>query len=215
MTISGSPRAPSKRVAPRVVYDGPGLSGVTTTLCALGWGDFRDWLPDAPGTDHSVRTLDLDGVSLVVDKANASSLYRPYLDPRHPEGGAPTTEYGLSRRDSLERLDGVVFVADSQRARSKHNEARLDRLLADLRYVGRVPSQLPLVVQLNKRDLDGVRPPEHPGALLSVEELRAALPWPGPVRYVPSSAVRGWGVREALCAVLELLALGPRGVGGG
>jgi hypothetical protein len=177
----------------RILYEGPVLSGRTTTLTVLGWGDFRYWAPDAPDIDRAVRTVEYGTRRLVVDFGGGRVLYRTPLDPRRK--GVPDTPYGLTRQDSLWRLDAIVFVADSQAERMEANLERLELLALDLGFVGRDPSRIPLVFQLNKRDLE----------VPTLQELRDQLRWSGPVEYVPSVATRGVGCADALRTALELV----------
>ena len=96
----------------------------------------------------------------------------------------------------LPRVDGAVFVMDARRDAAV---TTLAARAADLAGAGRDIAAIPLVVQLNKRDVMTAR--------LSVPEARAALYWPGGlVSVVESVATRGDGVREALDALLDSLA---------
>lgn len=92
---------------------------------------------------------------------------------------------------ALERLCkaiGIVFVVDTQQPRLAHNIGALARLREDLRRGGRDLDEIPVVFQLNKRDLPGLAPNEV---------LRSAL-HSGRCSYIESVASRGEGTREAL-----------------
>jgi signal recognition particle receptor subunit beta len=58
-----------------------------------------------------------------------------------------------TRKQLLDRVDGVVFVLDTQPERVDDNLACFDELRASLAAYGRSPEELPLVVQYNKCDL--------------------------------------------------------------
>jgi len=64
--------------------------------------------------------------------------------------GAP--EHAVTRKQLLDRVDGVVFVVDSTPARIDDNLASFDELRTALHAYGRRLEDLPLVVQYNKRD---------------------------------------------------------------
>lgn len=56
----------------------------------------------------------------------------------------------------LLRADGIVFVVDSQSERFESNCYYIDRLRRDLVSLGRDLDRVPLVLQMNKRDLSHV-----------------------------------------------------------
>jgi hypothetical protein len=62
-------------------------------------------------------------------------------------------EQAPTRKQLLDRADGVVFVADAQRERLGENLACFEELRAALSAYGRALEQVPLVIQYNKRDL--------------------------------------------------------------
>jgi hypothetical protein len=61
-------------------------------------------------------------------------------------------EQAPTRKQLLDRADGIVFVADAQRERLSENLACFDELRAALAAYGRPLEQVPLVIQYNKRD---------------------------------------------------------------
>jgi hypothetical protein len=96
--------------------------------------------------------------------------------------------YNTTRKLVLKGVDGVVFVADSQRAMLQTNIESFRNLEENLAEMGLAVDTLPLVLQFNKRDLADI---------CSVDEMNAALNrhnWP----YFESSAVTGMGVFETL-----------------
>jgi mutual gliding-motility protein MglA len=62
-------------------------------------------------------------------------------------------EQAPTRKQLLDRVDGVVFVADARRERLSENLACFEELRAALAAYGRSPERVPLVIQYNKRDL--------------------------------------------------------------
>lgn len=101
----------------------------------------------------------------------------------------------------LPSVDGIVLVVDSQRERLEAVKERVEVLERELVSVGRSPETMPVVFQLNKRDVPNATP---------VPDLRAATRWRGPSTHVESVAPRGEGVADALGALLGLI---PRTVG--
>jgi hypothetical protein len=67
--------------------------------------------------------------------------------------GAP--EQAPTRKQLLDRVDGVVFVVDAQPDRIDANLASFDELRRTLAAYGRALEQVPLVVQYNKCDRSG------------------------------------------------------------
>ena len=100
--------------------------------------------------------------------------------------------YEASRKLVLRGADGVVFVADSNRNRVNENLESWENMKAHLISLN-IPSDLPLIVQLNKRDL--------PNAM-SVPELRQNLGLNGNPVF-ESIAVQGKGVFNTLKAIIN------------
>jgi signal recognition particle receptor subunit beta len=61
-------------------------------------------------------------------------------------------EHAPTRKQLLDRTDGVVLVLDARRERQSENLASLEELRSALAAYGRRVEELPLVVQYNKRD---------------------------------------------------------------
>ena len=102
----------------------------------------------------------------------------------------------------LAEASGIIFVVDSQSARRGSNSGSLMRLRANLQCVGRDVDELPVVFQLNKRDLPHI---DDVAAL----RLEVCTRW---CSYVESVASKGVGTVEAIMALLLLIAEGhPRG----
>jgi signal recognition particle receptor subunit beta len=99
-----------------------------------------------------------------------------------------------TRRIVLQGTDAVVFVADSRRAEAAATLAYWNNMLKNMEANGLDYRTLPLVIQLNKRDLPDARREDELGDLRKV--IRPPL--------VPAVAVRGEGVVETLWALLSL-----------
>ena len=172
----------------KLVYYGPALSGKTTNLARL----------------HDLVRPQQKGDLLVMETMGDRTLYFDLLPlgVRTPSGldlrfklfTVPgQVAHDGTRKAVLSRADGVVFVADSQRAQSINNGESFDNLAANALRVGLDFERLPVVVQFNKRDLADI---------LTEEEVRSrwgATPWP----LVFAAALDGRGVHETFAALLK------------
>jgi hypothetical protein len=106
--------------------------------------------------------------------------------------------YSASRKLIMKGADGVVFVADSQRARKEANIISMEDLKENLQAYGYDIDKIPFVIQYNKRDLPNVMP---------LEELQADLN-PGskyPEFEACAVAPDGPGVFETLKSVVKMI----------
>ena len=138
--------AESEVVNARIVYWGPPGAGVTQSLRTIrsklrGGGDLRE-LPTAldPTLSYELLPISLGRVGGVQTELQILSV------PSSPE--AATT-----RKQLLDQVDGLVFVADATPERMEANVAALDELRATLSAYGRDTGNLPIVIQYNKCDL--------------------------------------------------------------
>jgi len=99
-----------------------------------------------------------------------------------------------TRRIVLQGTDAVAFVADSRRGEAATTLAYWQNMLKNLEANGLDYQTLPIVIQMNKRDLPDARSDEELG------DLRQVIQPP----VVPAVAIRGEGVVETLHAVLQL-----------
>ena len=103
--------------------------------------------------------------------------------------------YNASRKLILKGVDGIIFVADSQRDRAEANIESMHNLHENLAAYGYDLSQIPFAIQYNKRDMDNVQ---------TVEELRAQIN-PDGVGDFEGVATEGVGVFDTLRAVSKLV----------
>jgi hypothetical protein len=101
--------------------------------------------------------------------------------------------YDATRKLVLQGADGVVFVADSQRAQREENLESFRNLQVNLLEQGVDPRTIPIVLQYNKRDLPDV---------MSVEELDDLLNYRDLPRY-EAQALAGIGVFDTLRGISE------------
>lgn len=174
----------------KVVYYGPGLCGKTTNLQAI-----HAKVPEnVRGNLTSVatkqdRTLFFDLLPLEIGKIKDFTIrLQLYTVPGQ-------VYYNASRKIVLKGVDGVVFVADSQRGKMDENQDSLKNLRDNLRENGANPALIPIVLQFNKRDLS----PTY-----TVEELNQGLN-PNNLSYFESIASTGQGVFNTLKKITELV----------
>ncbi len=185
------------QMAAKVVYYGPGLCGKTTNLQWI----FEHTSTESRGEMVSLatetdRTLFFDLLPIDVGSiAGFSTRIQLYTVPGQ-------VFYNTTRKLVLKGVDGVVFVADSQRPMLQANVESFQNLEENLAEMGLSLDNIPVVLQYNKRDLPGI---------CSFEELDQALnrqSWPG----IEASALNGQGVFETLKMISKgtLLALKKR-----
>jgi len=173
----------------KVVYYGPGLCGKTTNLQYIyshTAGDSRGEMVSLE--TESDRTLFFDLLPIDVGTIGGfNTRIQLYTVPGQ-------VFYNTTRKLVLKGVDGVVFVADSQRPMLKANGDSLRNLEENLAEMGLSLDTLPIVLQYNKRDLPDVVP---------VEELDRALnprKWP----TFEASAATGLGVFDTLKGISKL-----------
>ncbi len=180
----------TKEVTIKVVYYGPGLSGKTTNLEYI----YHSANPKSKGKLLSVstqvdRTLFFDFLPMELGTLRGMRLrVQLYTVPGQ-------VFYDASRRVVLKGSDGVVFVADSQRAMMDANLESVANFKKNLLLNNLDPETIPLAMQFNKQDLPDLTP---------VEELKEALNWRNVPCY-PSVATVGRGINETLKKVIELV----------
>ena len=185
------------QMAAKVVYYGPGLCGKTTNLHYI----YQHTTQESRGEMVSLetetdRTLFFDLLPIDVGTiAGFNTRIQLYTVPGQ-------VFYNTTRKLVLKGVDGVVFVADSQRAMMQANLDSFRNLEENLAEMGLSVDTLPIVLQYNKRDLADI---------CSIEELNASLnrgDWP----WFEASAVTGAGVFETLKGISKqtLLSLKKR-----
>jgi hypothetical protein len=189
------------QMAAKIVYYGPGLCGKTTNLHHI----YGRTAPDSRGEMVSLetetdRTLFFDLLPLDVGVISGfKTRVQLYTVPGQ-------VFYNTTRKLVLKGVDGIVFVADSQRAMREANLESLANLRANLAEIGLNLDEIPLVLQYNKRDLAN-----H----LASDELEADLNPDRSHESYEASAILGQGVFETLKAIsrITLRSLKKRMVG--
>ncbi|MBX9765997.1 MAG: gliding-motility protein MglA [Bdellovibrionales bacterium] len=180
----------AKEIHCKIVYYGPSLGGKTTNVQWI----FEKTNPDRRSeliklNTENERTLFFDFLPLSVGEIRGfKSRFHLYTVPGQ-------VVYDASRKLILKGLDGVVFVADSQRDRMDENLQSIQNLETNLKQQGYDIKNIPLVMQYNKRDLHDVVP---------VSEMRAALNrWNSP--DFEATANQGVGVMDSLTTVSKMI----------
>jgi hypothetical protein len=170
----------------RIVYWGVEGGGKTTNLRSVyaklrpdHRGELRE-IPTRldPSIAYEVLPIELGDVAGVRTQIQISSV--PGM-----QGQAPT------RKQLLDRVDGIVLVIDSQRERIDENVASFDELRGALAAYGRSLDDIPLVVQYNKRDL---------ADSYALEELHRKLDLRG-IAVFEAVATEGIGVLQTLSTI--------------
>ncbi len=178
----------------KVVYYGPGLCGKTTNLQYIYDHTTKRSRGEMVSLETQTdRTLFFDLLPLEVGTiAGFNTRIQLYTVPGQ-------VFYNTTRKLVLKGVDGVVFVADSQRAMAPANRESLSNLEANLAELGILIGSIPLVFQYNKRDLADITP---------VDEMESRLNRSG-APAIEASAIDGRGVFETLRAISRqtLLAL--------
>lgn len=190
------------QMAAKIVYYGPGLCGKTTNLHHI----YGHTSPTSRGEMVSLetetdRTLFFDLLPLDVGVIGGfKTRVQLYTVPGQ-------VFYNTTRKLVLKGVDGMVFVADSQRAMKDANVESLNNLRSNLAEIGLKLDEIPLVFQYNKRDLANI---------LSLEELEASLNPAKKHETYEACAVVGQGVFETLKAIskVTLKSLKKRMLGG-
>lgn len=180
----------SREVNCKIVYYGPGLSGKTTNLQYVHAkvpkktrGDLISLATDAD------RTLYFDFLPINIGSINGfATKFQLYTVPGQ-------VFYNATRKLVLRGVDGVVFVADSQRSKKEENIESLNNLKENLVEYGYDINRLPIVLQYNKRDL-----PE----IMTMGELDQDLNWNNLPTF-EASAVKGAGVFDTLKMITKLV----------
>lgn len=180
----------TKEINCKIIYVGPGLSGKTTNVQFI----YEQTQQDQKGklvtlSTENERTLFFDFLPLAIgDVRGYKTRFHLYTIPGQ-------TFYEISRQFILKGVDGIVFVVDSQAERMEANIESFESLEKSLEKQGYDFNKLPLVLQYNKRDMNGI---------VSLHELEATFN-PRKRPFFEAVASRGQGVMETLQTVSQLV----------
>ncbi len=141
----------SKEIDCKIVYYGPGMSGKTTNLIQI-----HNKAPDKhKGNLTSIategdRTLFFDFLPLDIGTVSGmKTKFQIYTVPGQ-------VYYNSTRKLVLQGVDGIIFVADSQKKKMEENLESLKNLETNLSEYGFNITDMPLIIQFNKRDMPDV-----------------------------------------------------------
>jgi signal recognition particle receptor subunit beta len=179
-----------KEVNVKVVYYGPGLSGKTTNIQYI----HDNIKPELKGKLVSLatqtdRTLFFDFLPMELGSLGGYKIrLHLYTVPGQ-------VHYNATRKLVLQGVDGIVFVADSQKTMKDANIESFRNLTSNLESYGKNLQDLPHVIQGNKRDLDD---------LLTMQEINSHLNSHRAPLF-EAVAPEGTGVLETLREILRLV----------
>ena len=172
------------RIRFKIVYYGPGLSGKTTNLERLHAAT-RGACEMAAIDSEGDRTITFDYMPLGLGRIDGiETVFKLYTVPGQ-------VRYNETRQAVLGDVDGVVFVADSQRSAQESNVESLANLAENLADVGVDLASLPLVIQYNKRDAADALPIELLDRALNSRRVKS----------FGAVATDGQGVEETFAAI--------------
>jgi signal recognition particle receptor subunit beta len=178
------------QMAAKIVYYGPGLCGKTTNLHHI----YAKTSPQSRGEMVSLetetdRTLFFDLLPIDVGVIGGfKTRLQLYTIPGQ-------VFYNTTRKLVLKGVDGIVFVADSQKPMLDANLESFKNLRENLSEIGLSIDEIPLILQLNKRDLPNIAP---------VEDVLDIVDHERKYDYVEAVASRGDGVFETLKVISKL-----------
>lgn len=178
------------QMAAKIVYYGPGLCGKTTNLHHI----YAKTSPQSRGEMVSLetetdRTLFFDLLPIDVGVIGGfKTRLQLYTIPGQ-------VFYNTTRKLVLKGVDGIVFVADSQVAMQDANLDSFKNLRDNLGEIGLDLDDIPLVLQLNKRDLPNVA---------SVDAMLDNMDPQRRYEHIEAVAATGVGVFETLKLISKL-----------
>ena len=172
----------------KIVYYGPGMCGKTTNL------EYIHSKLDPSLTGELVtlktkedRTIFFDFMQIEVGRIKGKKpKFNLYTVPGQ-------VYYASSRKIILNGVDGIVFVADSQKDRMEGNIETLLDLENNLMAMGHSLETFPWVIQYNKRDLPNTE---------SLDILQKKLNF-FHVPHFESLAIKGTGVFDTLKSIIN------------
>ncbi len=180
----------TREIACKIVYYGTGLGGKTTNLkyiySQLSPVTRTEMISLATETE---RTLFFDYMGLDLGQVQGfKTKFSLYTVPGQ-------VEYNSSRKLLLNGVDGIIFVADSERIRQRENIDSIKNMKENMLSVGIMPESIPIVLQYNKRDLAQV---------MSLDELENDLN-PNNAPSFEAVASDGLGVFATLRQISKLV----------
>ncbi|HDP95026.1 MAG TPA: GTPase [Candidatus Aminicenantes bacterium] len=182
----------NKEITVKIVYYGPALSGKTTCLRYI----------------YASRSLKKKGKLITLDTDGDRTLFFDFLPLEIGKLGEYTVKiqlytvpgqvaYDTTRKLVLQGADGIVFVADSQVAVREQNIASYKNMKRNLALNNISYSEIPIILQYNKRDLHEILP---------VDELNSDLNGDNKP-FSPTVATSGEKIIESLHTIMRLVVI--------
>jgi signal recognition particle receptor subunit beta len=183
----------AKELQVKIVYYGPALCGKTTNLVEV---------------HENVQSAEQKGKLVSLATSSDRTLFFDFLPIEAMAIKGFKTKfqlytvpgqviYNTTRQLVLRGVDGIVFVADSRYEKMPENVESFANLEENLRAQKLSLSEVPYVLQYNKRDLPEVAPVEYMEFLLNNRELQ--------VPSFQASAQQCEGVFETLNMITRML----------
>ena len=159
----------TKELQVKIVYYGPAMGGKTTNLVQV-----HDHVQTAAGNKgklvslatSSDRTLFFDFLPIeAMTIKGFKTKFQLYTVPGQ-------VIYNTTRQLVLRGVDGIVFVADSQYEKMPENVESFQNLVDNLNSLKLNLSEIPYVLQYNKRDLPNAAPMEYMEFLLNNRDVQ-------------------------------------------
>jgi signal recognition particle receptor subunit beta len=177
-----------KTIQLKIVYFGPALSGKTTSLKAL----FNHF-----GKKKEVASVDSSiGRTLFFDYGLINFQNDNWKLKIHVYSTTGQDFYIVTRPVTLKAVDGLIFVADSQKVAYDRNVISWDELSS---YFGDTLTKIPKVVALNKQDL-----PEKFAAAKFLKHINFDIISPY-CKVTKTIALNGEGILETFEKILALI----------
>ena len=136
----------NKKIQAKLVYYGPGLCGKTTNLQYINEKMAKGEGMMSLATTGD-RTIFFDFIPLELGRLWGMEVqFKLYTVPGQ-------VRYNQTRKMVLKNVDGIVFVADSQREMVDANRESYANLHENLKELKIDPAGIAIVIQYNKRDL--------------------------------------------------------------
>jgi signal recognition particle receptor subunit beta len=180
----------TKEIGVKIVYYGPGLCGKTTTLHAVYKSIPEHDRPQLVSLATEVdRTIFFDFLPVTAYRIRDFKVrLQLYTVPGQ-------VFYNATRKLVLNGVDGIVFVLDSQRAMHDSNLESLQNLADNLGDLGMDVSDVPTVIQANKRDAPDVMSLEDVDRNYNQRKLS----------LFATVAINGEGVLDGLRTITQLV----------
>ena len=183
----------TKELQVKIVYYGPGKGGKTTNLEQVHSNaqDVQEKGKLVSLATSSDRTLFFDFLPIeAMSIKGFKTKFQLYTVPGQ-------VIYNTTRQLVLRGVDGIVFVADSQYDKMAENVESFSNLEENLKALKLNLSDIPYVLQYNKRDLPNVAPVEYMEFLLNNRDVQ--------VPSFSAAATKCEGVFDSLNMITRLL----------